>query len=207
MKKHLLLLLLTSLYCIVEVQSQNTLSYGVRAGVNLSAFRADNKRSDQQFILGYHAGVNVEIPLIDQLFLQPNLLLSTKGVKYPAAFESGYGDPIAETIHCLEIQLPFLYKYSLGPGNLLLGAGPFISQVLQGTLKSGNEKHIIKFSKSSSWERRTDVGLNLSAGYELNKKITAQIMYNPGLVSIKRPENNNSKRYNNGYSLSIGYRL
>ena len=63
-------------------QAQST-TFGVRAGVNFANLNGEFDGEDLDFKMktGFHIGVNAEIPLASEFYLQPGLLSAQKAQK------------------------------------------------------------------------------------------------------------------------------
>jgi hypothetical protein len=97
---------------------------GVKAGANFSNIIKDdgNNNFETDYLTGFHAGVTVDIKLLENLAFTPELLYSTKGYK----LTSGFGE-FTQTTHFID--LPILASFRLG-GGLNLVAGPQVSFLL-----------------------------------------------------------------------------
>ncbi|HEY8897325.1 MAG TPA: porin family protein [Niastella sp.] len=220
MKSKVLLFALaaTALSLTSKAQDAKT-TFGVRAGVNFTNINGeeDNRDLDNKIKTGFNIGVNAEIPVAQDFYLQPGLLFSTKGAKNK---EEG----VAKTkvkLSYLEIPINFLYKPTLGDGKLLLGFGPYIGIGIGGKEEWGADyehSYDVKFKndvKASDpddkrYVKGLDFGGNLLVGYELSSKISAQLNAQLGMSNLvpkfegKKPEDKNK---NTGFGISIGYRF
>lgn len=191
-------------------------TFGIRAGVNF--FNLNGKFAgndlDNKLKVGFNAGVNAEIPLADEFYIQPGLLFTTKGAK------ADNNSDTKVNINYLELPVNFLYKPVLGTGKLLLGFGPYAGYAIGGKLKSDNADFDLEFeSKLSQAEalkypftfRRFDFGANLLAGYEFSNRFSVQLNAQLGLINIS-PEiagtdSDDYKTKNTGFGVSVGYRF
>lgn len=205
---------------ISQAQSTKTTvggtTFGVRAGVNFQNLNGEflGNDLDNKIKTGFHVGVNAEIPLADEFYLQPGLLFSTKGADWDD------NNDTKTNISYLELPVNFLYKPVLGTGKLLLGFGPYAGYAIGGKVKSDNGDADLEFdSELSSGEadkyfvtyRRFDFGANLLAGYEFNNKFSVQLNAQLGLTNIS-PEvdgldKDDNKTKNTGFGVSVGYRF
>jgi Outer membrane protein beta-barrel domain len=200
-------------------------SVGIRAGVNFTNINGkdinDNKL-ENDMLTGFHVGLNVEIPLGPQFYIQPGLLFSQKGAKNVVPFT---GETVTSTISLSYIEMPinFLFKPSLGAGHLLLGFGPYVALGIDGkyTLDlNGNEvDEDVRFQQTVSntdpdnvvYYKPLDAGANLLFGYEFGNKLSLQANAQLGLTKIN-PEydgftNDKRSQKNTGFGLSLGYRF
>ncbi len=207
---------------LVATSVQAQVSFGVRAGVNLSNINgkdaADDKLSNK-LLPGFNAGVNVEIPIADQFYLQPGLLFTTKGTKWEDT-------DVKSNIGYVELPINLIFKPELGAGKMLLGFGPYVAYGVTGKVSDDNDSEKIKFeSKSSAVDYATsgavvgmvkpfDAGANVLVGYEFSNKLSAQLNAGLGLVNMQPKlsgvgadtfKNVNAK--NTTFGISIGYRF
>ena len=69
----------------LQAQDDTRITFGVRAGVNFQNFNGKDENGDKlknDLIVGFNAGVNVEIPVAPDFVLQPGLLFTVKGYVY-----------------------------------------------------------------------------------------------------------------------------
>lgn len=197
------------------------ISVGVLGGVNLQNLNGKNYSGDaleNTMIPGFHAGVNLEIPVAPEFYFQPGLLFSTKGAK-------NVGSILTTTTNLSYVELPlnFLYKGALGNGFVLLGVGPYVAYAIKGkvTTEGGSVtvENDVKFqnvvevteSLSGPYYRALDAGGNIFFGYEMASGIFAQVNAQLGMLNIN-PENkllinDKSAVKNTGFGLSLGYRF
>jgi hypothetical protein len=191
-----------------EVKAQG---FGIRAGVNFQNMTGkddDGDKLDNKLSTKFSAGLNYEIPIATDYFVQPGVMYYMKGAKIE-------GDSVVNLSY-VEIPVNFLYKPMLGAGNMLLGFGPYVGFGIGGKIKpeSGNDIDI-EFGNSIDpldppTFRRMDAGANLMAGYEFSNKFSFQINAQLGLVNIAPEVNGSSSQAsikNTGFGLSLGYRF
>jgi len=220
--KTLLLTVTTTAFALgAQAQESGSTTFGIRAGVNFQNITGktyDNKDVNYKLKTGFNVGVNAEIPVAPDFYVQPGILFSTKGAK------DKDDDDIKVKLSYIEVPINFLYKPALGDGKLLLGIGPYVAFGIGGTISdaAGKEKDLEFKSEVSQAEylqaglpspfvKRLDVGGNLLFGYELSSKISAQLNAQLGLVNIN-PEiegvsNDKTKYKNTGFGVSLGYRF
>lgn len=197
------------------------ISVGVLGGVNFQNLNGKNASGDaleNTIIPGFHAGVNVEIPVAPEFYFQPGLLFSTKGAKNP-------GSVLTTTTNLSYVELPlnFLYKGLLGKGYIMLGAGPYVGYAISGkqTTEGGSLsletdvkfQNVVEVTESIlvPYYRALDAGGNLFFGYEMSNGIFAQLNAQLGMININ-PEykilsNDKSAVKNTGFGISLGYRF
>jgi hypothetical protein len=133
MKK--ILILAVGLFITGVANAQSTdkfIKLGVKAGANYSNIIKDdgNNNFETDYLVGYHAGVTLDIKLLENLAFTPELLYSTKGYKLTSAFGE-----LTQRTHFID--LPILASIRVG-GGLNLVAGPQVSFLLQTDNKFDN---------------------------------------------------------------------
>ncbi|MBY0543257.1 MAG: PorT family protein [Sphingobacteriaceae bacterium] len=125
MKK--IFILAIGLFITGAANAQSTdkpIKLGVKAGVNYSNIIKDdgNNSFKADYLVGYHAGVTLDIKLLENLAFTPEALYSTKGYK----LTNSIGE-FTQTTHFIDV--PILASIKLG-GGLNLVAGPQVSFLL-----------------------------------------------------------------------------
>jgi hypothetical protein len=222
MKSKVLLLALAT--TALSLTSKAQVSFGLRAGVNFQNINGkfpsgDDLKNDLK--TGFHIGVNAEIPVVPDFYIQPGILFSTKGANGENAISK---QDVKFNLSYVEVPINLLYKPALGPGKLLLGFGPYVAYALGGSAKTGDNKKDLEFEKDVTYTqflggytagtyyyKRLDVGGNLLFGYELAKKISFQLNAQLGMANIspeiKDYSSDKGKAKNTGFGLSVGYRF
>jgi hypothetical protein len=211
------LLVITAALCVSAItysQQADRTSFGLRAGVNFQNINGKDDNGDKwenKLLVGFNIGVNAEIPVAPEFYLQPGVLLSTKGAK---AEDSDFKTKLSY----IEIPVNFLYKPVLGTGRLLLGVGPYMGFAIGGKITDGDNDVDIKFEKEvtldeyqdGAYAKRFDAGANMLVGYEFTSRFSAQLNAQLGLVNIK-PDitgfDDDATLKNTGFGVSLGYRF
>lgn len=215
MKKLLLAVaFMTSLYG-ANAQSQNdgNLNVGVHLGMNISSVNGDKTMDDYKSKIGFHLGVAADYKLIESLFLESGLYVTTKGAKYKK-------DGIKNIYSLTYLQLPVLatYKYELGNDLKLHGkVGPYFALGVAAKNKwedsdSPEEAETIKgFGKSSDDKEKTglkrgDIGLMLGIGASKGHYYLG-LNYELGLTNLCIEEDwgKDAKAKNRNFTITLGY--
>lgn len=230
MKTKLLTISAILLFSSLALQAQ--IGFGLLGGVNFQNINGKESNGDKLsngLLVGFHAGVNVNIPLVENFYIQPGLLFSVKGARNNL-FEmpvKASGDNYTTTtkINYVEIPLNFLYRPQVGNGYVLLGFGPYVAFGIGGSQKfeSGNltndqkitfqnEISLVEFIDiNNAYFRRLDAGANIFFGYEMPMGVFLQLNAQLGLLKINPVhswDSGDETAYKNtGYGLSIGYRF
>ncbi len=138
MKKTLFTIVALYLTTISILQAQNgdqpKTSFAILGGINFQNLNGKDFKGDKldnDMVVGYHVGLNVQIPLVPEFYFQPGLIFNTKGSKHKSGFTTS-----TYRISYLEIPLNFVYKGQLGNGFIFLGLGPYVGYAIQGKVKN-----------------------------------------------------------------------
>lgn len=217
----MILMLSVSLAMAQRPASQRT-AFGILGGVNFQNLNGKDFTGDKlenDIIIGYHAGLNIQIPIAPEFYFQPGVLFSTKGAKN----ETGQ---LTRTINLSYIEVPMnlVYKGLLGNSYVMVGFGPYVGYAFQGKDKyeggSVSSENDIEFKNeldandpiTTTYFKALDAGANVFIGYEMAGGIFLQLNAQLGLLNI-HPEDNRlsgddkSEVKNTGYGLSLGYRF
>lgn len=213
-------ILLTALAVTIAATSfaQQKTSFGIRAGANfqnLTGEDANGNDYENKLKPGFHVGVNAEIPVGVDFYVQPGVLFSQKGAKLDN------DDKI--NISYIEVPVNFLYKPALGTGRLILGFGPYVAFAAGASYKpDGNGDDVdYEFENevtgaqyiTGAYLKRIDAGANLLFGYEMTSNLSVQLNAGLGLLNIQPeisdlPNNVDQPKLKNvGFGLSLGYRF
>lgn len=237
MKKTLLSLLIATAVLIATAQTpqpQKTkgtskATFGIQGGVNMNNIVGKaigtGDKLDNDFVVGFHLGVNVEIPLSKVLYFQPGIQGIIKGAKqkHPTFTETDH-------IYYVEMPLNLLFKPEAGGGHFIIGIGANVAYGIGGTWKSDvtggsqyDDDGKVKFKNSwnpadpnpddDKYIRPLDISASLILGYQLKNNLFVQLNGQYGLINIS-PEvqgapsgfvQGNAK--NLSFGLSLGYRF
>jgi hypothetical protein len=210
---------------VAMAQGISKMSFGLKGGVNFQNLNGKDYKGDKltnDMLIGYHAGVDVQIPIAPQFYFQPGLLYSMKGAKNTYTV-TGTSYTSTTKISYIELPLNLVYKALLGKGYFMLGFGPYVGYGFGGKVLteggSTTSDHKIKFQNvvettddpTIPYYKALDVGGNIFAGYELASGLFFQFNTQLGMVKINPeykilPDDKSSVK-NTGFGLSLGYRL
>ena len=205
---------------VTIINAQKT-SFGLRGGVNfynLTGKEADGDKLDNKLKTGFNVGVNAEIPVGIDFYVQPGIIYSSKGAS------DVFGTKNKINIGYIEIPVNLLYKPDLGTGKLLLGFGPYAAFGIGGNYvfdASGVDKKPVKFknqitvaeaiANDNYYVKGFDAGANFLFGYEWSNRFSVQLNAGLGLVNIFTKVENidpgKSSLKNTGFGVSVGYRF
>ncbi len=203
MKTKTLIVAVLAMVSSSAIYAQSATTFGIRAGVNFQNLNGKDFNDDKlenKLKTGFHAGVNAEIPVGIDFYLQPGLLFTTKGAK------ADVGDTKINLSY-LELPINFVYKPELGEGRVIIGFGPYAAYALGGEVKDPDSD--IEFGDQPNEWKRFDAGANLLAGYEFSNNLSFQLNAGLGLIRLNnRADNdNNTSIKNTGFGVSLGYRF
>ena len=177
----------------VQVKAQDKpVTFGVKAGVNLSTLGGDLK--DSKYTFKYQAGITVDVLLVDHLYLMTGLDFQAKGAKLGGV-----------KYNPMYLQLPAMigYKFDLGANTrLVLNAGPYIAYGIGGKTKGG-EAGSQKLFKDDIF-KRLDYGVVGGVGVEFGK-FSIGAGYDLGLANISDVKG--TKARNRNAYLTVGVKF
>ena len=163
-------LLITLAFILISALPVNAQSlFGVKGGVNVSYMNIESRES----LVSFHAGLFSRIPLSEKYFLQPELLYSVKGAKFP-----GYFYYFDMNITFSYISMPILFGWK-ATDHLLILAGPEFSYLVSNKVAVNEYGPNVTGSFSA-----IDVGLDLGVAYLITKRIGAELRFSYGLVNV-----------------------
>ncbi len=218
-----MILLLSAPLAIAQSTDKAKISFAILGGINFQNLSGKDNNGDKlanDMLLGYHGGVNVQIPIAPDFYFQPGLLFTTKGAK------NNYGSLTGTyKLSYIELPLNFVYKALLGKGSFMLGFGPYIGYGIGGKASvqyssTTYETDIIFKSVVEAGDpwvpyfKAFDAGGNIFAGFEMAGGIFLQLNGQLGMLKINPEDNRTLKIYsdklsvkNTGFGISIGYRF
>jgi len=229
-KSILFLTALTVIACSA-VNAQKS-SIFIKGGVNLAniSIKDNGATDDNKMLVGFHAGLQADLPLAPVLSIQPGIFFTTKGSKTQSGqpSDANYFKASTNPMY-IEVPVNVVFKAPVGEqSKFFVGAGPYIAMGIAGKNKvdykiAGNSYHAEKNIEWSNEDnsssdplvnfgystiRRFDYGLNGTAGVEGNKAIVS-VNYGFGLAKL-RPNSDNGADDNNKHrviSITVGFKL
>lgn len=157
--------------CLVGfLSAQNRI--GPKLGLNLSTLtlKSDGISLETKSRVGFHFGMVAEVPVNENLAIQPGILFSQKGSKYDL-----YESPNI-SLNYLEVPVNLMYKFPINSLKVLIFGGSYLAYGIGGKAKFDGESDDINWGTSEEDDLKPfDLGLNIGAGIEIkNFQITAQ---------------------------------
>jgi len=217
-----LILIFTLFVSMAMAQSGETgkTSFAILGGVNFQNLNGEDnngKKRENDLLIGYHVGVNAQIPVAPQFYFQPGLQFSTKGAESVSALTPTY------KLSYIELPLNFVYKGQLGNGFFMLGLGPYVAYGVAGkaiydvgpvTSESDivfQNEVVLGDPLLAVYVKPFDAGGNIFFGYEMAGGLFLQLNAQLGMLDIKpdhylNPDDSSTLK-NTGYGISLGYRF
>lgn len=193
------LLLFTLVFSLIAGTSFSQISFGPKAGMNLSKYSQNYKDSDLEAHLKYRSGPSVgavlDLPLTDFLSFQPSALFSIKGTacdldkwseENPNHTYDGYA---RERIMYFEVPVNFAAKLDLGPGTIQLFVGPYFAMAFSGRYI---EDYTVTKQDGSETTEKSDEKI------KFKNTVTEEDMNVDGVADYQRP-------LDIGFDVGIGY--
>ncbi len=214
MKRILMLASAIALIATANAQKSGT-SFGFKAGVtfqNLTGKDLEGDKLNNDLRAGISAGVNAQIPIATDFYVQPGLEFNQKGAT---------GDGSKTRINYLEVPISLVYKPTVGSGHVIFGFGPYVGYAVGGKVKYDNGREydvnfqndmtLTELSSGNPYARRLDAGANIFAGYEMSNKLSVQLNTQLGLAKINPAveglSGDKSSVKNTGFGVTLGYRM
>jgi len=213
-----LILMLSASFTIA--QEKTKMSFGILGGANyqnLNGKLSSGDKLQNDMLLGFHGGVNVQIPFAPEFYFQPGVMFAIKGAKSTNSLGTE-----TTKLNYIEVPLNLVYKGSIGNGFVMLGFGPYVAYGIRGNVKNAgtlNYDRKIEFKSvvettdplTVPYYKALDAGANIFAGYEMASGIFLQLDTQFGMLNInpedKRILTDKSSKKNTGFGLSLGYRF
>lgn len=180
MRKSLSLLLLAFLFTASTAFAQD---FGIRVGLNSTnvKFEINDQDADTDGLLNLALGVFARLPVgASNLSIQPELTFSPRG--YKAEQDFGILGTLETKTNFTQLDLGALVRYDLNdsdqPVGLYLGAGPFFSYSLSGTIELNGDTEDIDFDDNEDFNRGgLYLGAAAGATFNLGIKVFAELRY------------------------------
>ncbi|WP_394774751.1 porin family protein [Flavobacterium sp.] len=210
MKKYMLII--GALFLGVTVMAQTEkIKLGVKAGLNLASLTFDERELHSSNKAGFTAGIMVEIPIVKNFSLQPEVLYSQQGSKSSFSDNDVTNSHYKSTIDLNYLNIPVMLKYYVLK-ELSVQAGPQIGILLKANNKYqdnflGYENH--ENFNLKEYSAGIDTSVNFGLGYQFKDKFYTDLRYNISYSNVfKDGDANhfiNSDMKNRVFQVTIGY--
>ncbi|WP_036930179.1 porin family protein [Prevotella sp. 10(H)] len=207
-----LVLILLMLSANLSAQDK-PLTFGVKAGVNLSNFTGKGAKGTDSRV-GFNAGVTLDYQFTQELYLLTGLEFTMKGSQFELlSIEGEYSGKLKENPMYLQIPIHLGYKLAVTDATkIVFHAGPYIAYGIGGKTKLSNQEKFeydgLEFNSSNLFGKdrykRFDMGLGLGVGAEFGK-ICADLGFDYGFLNMSR-HSDYKVRNMNAY-LTLGYKF
>jgi len=189
--KKILLIASIVLFSITSIIAQE-INFGVKGGVSIAQFGGDRFGFGSFGTrTGFHIGGLVEIPLMENISLQPELLYSMKGSNWSWTSASDGSSELKMDY----IDIPLMGKYHLPfVSGLSAEAGPVFGVWMSAKSREEDVKDSFK---------TLGAAFAIGATYKLNMGVFFSLRYNKGLLDVW--DDNDVKNQNNVFQVSAGY--
>ncbi|WP_436416555.1 porin family protein [Petrimonas sp.] len=187
---------------LVQVNAQNSVSYGVKAEANMSNFLLTDLDAQKSTMkLGPNLGAFVKFDVTENFAIQPELMFSYRQSK----METGN---VEDDFRQWGMQIPV---YLLGQttnhnGRFFGGVGPYLGLGFDARYKDADVdlyKEVAGVTPMNRW----DFGVGALVGYEFNNGVQINAGYQIGLVDQLDALKDDATMRTQTVSLGIGYRF
>ncbi|MDB5121206.1 MAG: hypothetical protein JWN56_2424 [Sphingobacteriales bacterium] len=171
--------------------SSGAVKFGIKAGANFANIvKTGDDNFKTEFKPGFHAGIFVDIPVVDRLSFAPELLYSQKG--YKTSGTSLLGGPYDYSVTTNFIDVPILAKINATPA-FHITLGPQVSFLTSTTtkFKSANSQYQETIDEENKNLKKSLVGGVIGLGFDITNKVSINGRY--ALDLQKNNENGTSE--------------
>lgn len=163
-----------------DLTSKTGANFGFKGGLNLSNLYTEDV-DDENGLIGFNAGLFLELPISSSLSLQPELLYSVKGAEltYDNAFASGTGK-----FRLNYIEAPVLLRANL-TNNFNIHFGPYFAYLVDAKISNETDGGGFNFEEEIDNDdlNKLDYGLAVGLGIEFDS-FGIGARYNYGLQTV-----------------------
>ncbi|MFG4004835.1 porin family protein [Flavobacterium aquidurense] len=210
MKKYILILCTLFLGATVVAQNQQV-KVGVKAGLNLAELTFDQSGLSSSGKTGFTAGMMIEIPMVKNFALQPELLYSQQGSKTSFSDHDVTNSNYKSTIKLNYLNIPVMLKYYIIKG-FSVQAGPQIGLLLKANNKY--QDNFLGYENQESFDLKKyssgiDTSVNFGLGYQFKDKFYTDVRYNVSYSNVFKDGDANyfidGDMKNRVFQITIGY--
>jgi hypothetical protein len=167
MKKAILLFVFA--VSIAAVSQAQDVKFGVKGGLNLASLSGEDA-DEAKMKIGFHVGGLVQLPVAEQLMIQPELVFSAQGAKDE--------DDDDNKLNLGYINVPVLAKYQSTSG-FFGETGPQLGILLSAKSKFEGGSNDVKDAM-----KKIDFSWAFGIGYQTASNVGVNVRYNLGLSKI-----------------------
>jgi hypothetical protein len=164
-------------FVLISAVAVNAQTLGGRVGVNFSnIIKTGDDNFETEFKPGLHAGLTLDIPVIDRLSFAPEIMYSQKGYKTSGTSLLGGANEYTVTTNFIEV--PILLKIRAASGfNLHLGPQvSFLTSTTQ-SFKTGSDEYRNKIDEENDNLKKNIIGGVIGAGFNFGTKTSLVARY------------------------------
>ncbi|MBK1439829.1 PorT family protein [Parapedobacter sp. ISTM3] len=112
------------------------LRWEMKAGLSYSKVTGkdpDGNKANTYSVPGIYLGLGAALYLSDQFAIRPIFQYARRGFKQPEVSYLGWGSDFEARVSYIELPVDLLYSPRIGPGKLLVAAGPYVGYGTEGT--------------------------------------------------------------------------
>ena len=184
-------------------------TFGIRGGLNVASMSMKDD-GNLKSRAGFNAGVAVDFPIIESLYIQSGLYYTVKGFKQE--YDTYYGDYEQNVnIGYLEIPVHASYRYNFSDAaQWQFNFGPYFAYGLRGKAKEkitdgGHTEERETDVYDNDDVKHFDMGLQFGTGITLAKHYYIGIAYEFGLLS--QVKNSDGYFKNRNFMVNVGYQF
>ena len=183
---------------------------GIKAGYNYSTalVKANGIKQKTHYMSGYGAAIMLKTWFDGVLHFSPYVAYNRIGYSYTPS--SGSIKTIENTIQYIDVVPILSFDLPVKPGQtFIIGFGPVVGYALSGKEKNTSATGQVTESKmvfSFGDYGRYDAGINLNAGYRMNKYLL-EVSYRHSLTDLENNEDIIRNIRTRMFNISIGYYL
>ncbi len=220
-----LFLLVFNLNTSAQNNTLGSKSFGIYGGINFQNINGDDAGGSalsNSLVTRFHIGINEEIPIATDFYIQPGLQFISKGTEGKVNYTDNSGTRSLTrnlSIFYMELPVNLVYKPLLGTDHLVLAFGPYVGYAMAGNAKftgtNAPANTDLQFTSDAPnsdannliYYKRWDVGANFCVGYEFSNGINIMLTSQLGLININANSSSKLSEKNTGFGLSVGYRF
>ncbi|SDR11436.1 Outer membrane protein beta-barrel domain-containing protein [Chryseobacterium soldanellicola] len=191
-------------FTFAQKATSKSITYGVKAGLNVASVSKDNTSDSQSSKVGFNVGAFANIPVATSFSVQPEVLFSQYGSKYDKKI---LGHKFSYANNLNYIAVPVMLQYNALP-NLYLEAGPEFGFLVGSKVKIKDETANNVLAEGKADVKSFNLGLGLGAGYYFTQNIGVTVRYVAGLTDIQKtkPVGSDSVK-NNVFQVGVAYKF
>jgi hypothetical protein len=207
MKPTKLLLIALAFFTTAALSAQ--VHYGFKGGLNFAkAEFEDGPHTDYR--TGYHVAAFAQYPFSGNLYVQPELQLTSKGYYYSTTI---LGTEVERESRPLYLEVPILLHMHGDLGNLGVfgNIGPYIAAGIGGSYYRetafDTDEEPISFGRDDEDDqyRKVDMGLSIGAGFWVDPGFSLTLFYDHGMYNVSPSNDPDDAFYNRTMGISVGF--